>query len=784
MKLMVASWNNGGADWNAEAEETALLSYNIQHQFGLPAQCTIVLADPTGAVAQKYNVDPNDVYIGAGKATLEDPTGTDLFYGRIIKARHDSKRRQTRLVCEDWMSQLGEDRITYDMRQDLDGSGLRQSTVLGDANVGGTPYRHISRDPIASAQAADGAVYTDETDEARDDTADDMTLLPAAPAIGDCYYFGFSSTTSSIKIDHTTNGDGSWTLQWQFWDGAAWQGLPGLSGNLTLRGGTGVRETSWTIPGDWATTTINGVGPYYYMRIRVSGFTNCVTAPKGGYAYRPRSRVYDDAMTWAGDAFNDKFLVFTSGMAGDITLGVAPDKETVTAVAGIDTDSKSGGNFYWDDDEQYHVTVDNDESWDVVYEFPIWANTSTRFDSLNAARLVLVYKLKGTTANTATINVYNNDVAIADYVEIGNITAYDVATEHRIIRTTITIPAKHLPDVLDDDGYAKIKLAVSWAAGTVEFYVYYVRFEVDISTEGVSAAYDILDTETNYLLVDADLTADGVCIPPETPYCIVDYLYTHINGIVTGYDPVVTMTSSVESTTGISTRHYEERTALDILQDLADMDGAVVWCALGGAQVTWKATFNAGAPASLGDSGQTHTTMAWVDGEYDYEPMMNEAHVYGIRIGDSQLARDSSTLATDPGATSKAKYKATRSDVVRSTGGLSQHEVDELAESIVTRDANVQLFLQCEIAGLNSLRLASEVAVTSTYLSLTAANYVVTGWSYDSSTYKTVLRLAPRSSTGYQKHLLFGDYLRHVSEKTTMARVDTYAPSLSSQEWS
>jgi hypothetical protein len=33
MKLMVASYNNGAVDWNAEAEETKLRSYSIEHSF-------------------------------------------------------------------------------------------------------------------------------------------------------------------------------------------------------------------------------------------------------------------------------------------------------------------------------------------------------------------------------------------------------------------------------------------------------------------------------------------------------------------------------------------------------------------------------------------------------------------------------------------------------------------------------------------------------------------------------------------------------------------------------
>ena len=72
MKMMVSSYNNGASDWNAEAEETAFRSYTLDHAFNGPAKCTIVLADPTGAIMRKYDTDANDVYLGVGKVITSD----------------------------------------------------------------------------------------------------------------------------------------------------------------------------------------------------------------------------------------------------------------------------------------------------------------------------------------------------------------------------------------------------------------------------------------------------------------------------------------------------------------------------------------------------------------------------------------------------------------------------------------------------------------------------------------------------------------------------------------
>lgn len=131
MKLMVSSYNNGGATWNAEAEETQLRSYEIEHTFNAPAKCIITLNDPDGSLIQKYNCDANDVYLGVGKLTLEDPTGTDIFYGRIRRVVGDSDAKTVTLECYDWLDQLDDEFITYDMREKLNGN-IRQSTIYSD----------------------------------------------------------------------------------------------------------------------------------------------------------------------------------------------------------------------------------------------------------------------------------------------------------------------------------------------------------------------------------------------------------------------------------------------------------------------------------------------------------------------------------------------------------------------------------------------------------------------------------------------------------------------------
>ena len=71
---MVSSYNIGGS-WNAEAEETMLRSYRMEHKFNNPARCIITLADVDGAMMRKYNVDQQDL-VGA----VEDDGGVQTDY--------------------------------------------------------------------------------------------------------------------------------------------------------------------------------------------------------------------------------------------------------------------------------------------------------------------------------------------------------------------------------------------------------------------------------------------------------------------------------------------------------------------------------------------------------------------------------------------------------------------------------------------------------------------------------------------------------------------------------
>lgn len=158
-----------------------------------------------------------------------------------------------------------------------------------------------------AAIAEDGGVFVDETDEASSNTVSDMTLLPAVPVVNDAYNFGHDVQFSKARVDISTamtetlatqqfrmgidggisfgqfafgSGAGA-VITWEYYNGATFASLSGVVDGTNGFGNTGDNVVSFTVPGDWATTTINGQGPLFYIRARLSSLGSITTAPVG-----------------------------------------------------------------------------------------------------------------------------------------------------------------------------------------------------------------------------------------------------------------------------------------------------------------------------------------------------------------------------------------------------------------------------------------------------------------------------------------------------------------------
>lgn len=120
---------------------------------------------------------------------------------------------------------------------------------------------------VSAAIAEDGGVFVDETTEANEATDDDLTLFPAVPvAAVDRYNIGAAAPFGRVDIDVSTVGTGTYTVVWEYFNGTIWVALSDV---VDGTGGFKVanrQSLSFTVPLDWAATTINTQGPFFYIR--------------------------------------------------------------------------------------------------------------------------------------------------------------------------------------------------------------------------------------------------------------------------------------------------------------------------------------------------------------------------------------------------------------------------------------------------------------------------------------------------------------------------------------
>ena len=778
MKLMVASYNNGATDWNAEAEETAFRSYELSQGFNEPAKCNILLGDPTGAILRKYNADANDVYIGAGKVTIEDPdTPVDVFYGRIIKVVGDSAERTVKLECRDWLDQLDDEVITYDMREPLNAAGLRQSDISSDVDGACTPVIYPAYSNLKGAVSIDGAVETDDTTDANDAGANDMELLPAIPVTGDAYCFGFDHQAKGIRVNIGTagvdGGGGVYTITWKYSQGAdAWANLAGVTDGTNGFHNAGVCEVTYTVPVDWATDEVGGITAYWVKAVSTIGEIG--TIPVGTQAWSYSYGLSDDDIdNFDVDEWNGKYLMFPAESSGTQVITTGPYARTMlngTEDAGDHTD-------VWLDDANFHDThAAAGGAILIQYDCHINAELGSLYVSGPSAGYIDLTCICYNDTQPASLTVYIRNAA--ETLRLIHTQVIDTTTTNKITMR-ITIPKSYLTGFIDTLGEATILVGTTGIAATnVYLDVYQCLLSLTYAMSGTSTSYPIVDTTTNTIFTDVDLTITGVGAWECMKYCVAKEIYLHLEantGPILAPNPtlggsgVIDLTcavGNVENTTGVSTRQYKNRTRLQILQDLATQDGAVFFIALGGSTVTYQKTFGADT-ATLTDSVVDN----W-QSLFDYSTMSNDALVYGARLGTYEVFQQSQHAA------SIAKYRATKSTVITSTGITSDIDAKAIADNLVAKDNDILQMVQCTISGFDTThRLSTVVEITSSYLWSTAAkDYVVVRWAYDSKAHKSYLTLHPVSSIGFMPILTADVESTNIKRSTAKAEVDKYVP--------
>lgn len=787
MIIKTADYDDNVGSLNALAVEPTGIIADLSHAFNRCAIGRITLVDKDGSIMRKYDVDAaNDsVHVGPGRVMVQEPAPSPdddvsniIFDGRIVKSLSTMGQNTVTLIAEDWMNQLKDDRIIYDMREKIY-QNIRESTLYSGFSI--PVYKATGKQAVfAKAYDHGTTTYTDETAGAADVSLNsDMTLMQApAPAVNDAYYFGFTLATYDMFLDLGSSA-GNWvgTMAWEYWDGAAWSAITKVdSGHARWTfETTGMQKYEWTDGGDWATCAVDGTTKYW-IRARISVYTSLVALALGDHCTAAPYYLYDNDVIITPNIHNGKYVVFPNNMAGPVSSMNGPYEHQNTV--GWDTENRGISGNMWDKTNTFYdhqfIETTTAGTYYVTYWFKMPMGISGHLDTLKSGTLKVIYNYNAvnTTAvdGTCSIQYYNTNTS--SYVEITKVTN-DLGSGNKDIRS-FSIPSTALADFVNEDGDILIKFNMVMVnnADTLELKVYYIQMEIEADTTSYSEVLEVKDCGTRFIEVDHDITETDEALWADCPYCVADKAWTHINGLVTGGDPIVTLSTLVEETSSINTKHYEENTRFEILRDVAQGDKAVLWLPLSTKEVQYKKTFAAGGTAMTDAS-----VIKWTSTEWDWNKVINEYHIYGMRIGDTQVVVDTAGLTPDPGVTSKTTYGATKSEIIRNIGLTTVADAESFGEAMVTKEDDVLLLLEAELLGLSTLRLGDRVDITSTLLGLTSADYVITAWSYNSKNYRTHIKLHPSSSVGYIEYKAFGEHLRDTDETAREARRNIYLPA-------
>ena len=233
--------------------------------------------------------------------------------------------------------------------------------------------------------ADDGGTYTDETTACNNATANDVTLLPASPAVDDAYYFGYDYRTRKVSVNIGTQGVGNWTITWEYYNGSAWTALSGVTDGTTgFTAVAGEHDITYTLPTDWAKTTVNSTEKYY-IRARVSAYTDITTQPLGTQAYG------------TGSITINKSYVSLEGVGNATKLYLIDNADTSVIVVGDGSNSYEGVTI---SDLQVDGNEDNNGTGTL---YGIYFNDSI---SKSIIKKTYIHDIGGNSNNSASICLY------------------------------------------------------------------------------------------------------------------------------------------------------------------------------------------------------------------------------------------------------------------------------------------------------------------------------------------------------------------------------------------
>lgn len=204
--------------------------------------------------------------------------------------------------------------------------------------------------------------FVDETTDFNDAGAGDWTVFPGTEAIADYAAIGHTLPFGLVTLSCAggTAGVGG-VVVWEYWNGVAWAALAGVTDGSTsfTAGTTAGQVVSWTVPTDWATTTLNASGgELYYVRARIT--TVFATNPLYTSGTVAGDATYADALTgieaiegsdaWYGQTIQSRVEAEILGVAAwteartHMFIAQSSDQTILTGTAGnVALDLQSAG---------------------------------------------------------------------------------------------------------------------------------------------------------------------------------------------------------------------------------------------------------------------------------------------------------------------------------------------------------------------------------------------------------------------------------------------------------
>ncbi len=119
-----------------------------------------------------------------------------------------------------------------------------------------------------------GSSFTDETADANSLGGADVAVFPAAgDDTDDAFYIGSARPFRNVFVDIATAGAGDAITAetvWEYYNGTAWVSIQigDVNTLAEFTGAAGAKQMQFVEPEDWATTTVNAQGPFFYIRLR------------------------------------------------------------------------------------------------------------------------------------------------------------------------------------------------------------------------------------------------------------------------------------------------------------------------------------------------------------------------------------------------------------------------------------------------------------------------------------------------------------------------------------